>query len=441
MTASKALIVVGLGYGDEGKGSIVDHLVRKHQAHTVVRFNGGAQAAHNVVTSDGRHHTFSQFGSGTLAGAETYLSRFMLVNPIYMFSEARHLQETCGVENPLKLVTVDQWAPITTPYHVAANRLREISRGNNRHGSCGFGIGETMMDLLEYGKTRNLYAKDLYYPHKVKGLLNSIRRRKLGELVLDGVISPSGLVVNSPEAQREYDIFRDDSLVDYCAEQYQSFAAQVKRIPSEETFLREMFLQGNVIFEGAQGVLLDENHGFHPYTTWSTTTFQNAETLIRGASYPVETRRIGVLRAYHTRHGAGPFVTEDPEYASTYTDAYNAWGPWQQGFRVGHFDIPAARYALKVVRGVDEIALTHLDQIQKFQRVRVCTHYETGPVLEVQKDIDLKKQEQVTHALGKTRPSYEWFDVDRYPENLETYLGTSITIGSFGPTAEDKRDL
>ena len=83
-----AILVAGLGFGDEGKGSIVDALVRKHGAHTVVRYNGGAQAAHNVVDLDGRHHTFSQFGSGTFVpGTRTFLSRFMVVNPLGMLIE------------------------------------------------------------------------------------------------------------------------------------------------------------------------------------------------------------------------------------------------------------------------------------------------------------------------------------------------------------------
>src|SRR5687768_225602 len=139
--------VVGLGYGDEGKGTVVDYLTRKHTAHTVVRFNGGAQAAHNVVTPDGKHHTFAQFGSGTLAGARTHLSRFMLVNPLDLFNEARHL-ESLGIADPLQLVTISPDALVTTPLHVAANLIRELQ---NQHGSCGKGIGETQRTADDLG--------------------------------------------------------------------------------------------------------------------------------------------------------------------------------------------------------------------------------------------------------------------------------------------------
>lgn len=110
MSAS-VLMVCGLAWGDECKGSIVDFLTRRHRARLIVRHNGGAQCGHNVVTDDGRHHTFAQFGAGTLAGAETFLSRYMLVNPIFMLAEATHLAEI-GVSDPLSLMRVDKRATL-----------------------------------------------------------------------------------------------------------------------------------------------------------------------------------------------------------------------------------------------------------------------------------------------------------------------------------------
>jgi adenylosuccinate synthase len=123
----KSVVCCGLSFGDEAKGSIVDYLCRKATNPTVVRFNGGHQAAHNVVLPDGTHHTFSQFGSGTLAGARTHLSRFMLVEPLAMEREAEHLRQI-GVADPYSLLTVDEECVVVTPFHRAANRIREAAR-------------------------------------------------------------------------------------------------------------------------------------------------------------------------------------------------------------------------------------------------------------------------------------------------------------------------
>src|SRR6185369_4055405 len=115
---------------------LVDYFVRQSGASTVVRYNGGAQAAHNVVTAEGLHHTFAQFGSGTLAGARTHLSRFMVVNPTFLFSEAKHLAEIMKVsmDGLFDRITIERDALVTTPFHVAANRLRESLR-TKKHGS------------------------------------------------------------------------------------------------------------------------------------------------------------------------------------------------------------------------------------------------------------------------------------------------------------------
>jgi adenylosuccinate synthase len=128
-------LTVDLGFGDAGKGSMVDFLVRAEDAHTVVRYNGGAQAAHRVVTADGRAHVFSQFGSGTLAGARTQLSRFMLLDPLAMEAEAQHLQGL-GMADPLAGATIDRRALVITPFHRAINRLRELG-APVRWFSCG----------------------------------------------------------------------------------------------------------------------------------------------------------------------------------------------------------------------------------------------------------------------------------------------------------------
>src|SRR3954462_3394351 len=121
--ARKAIIVVDLAFGDCGKGTIVDFLTRQYEAHTVVRFNGGPQAGHNVVTADGRHHTFAQFGSGSFVpGVRTLLSRFMLIEPYALLNEAAHLEQI-GVPDPMSRLFIDGRCLVITPPQQAANRL------------------------------------------------------------------------------------------------------------------------------------------------------------------------------------------------------------------------------------------------------------------------------------------------------------------------------
>lgn len=142
--------------------------------------------------------------------------------------------------------------------------------------------------------------------------------------------------------------------------------------------LARVLRTGSVVFEGAQGVLLDEWHGFHPYTTWSTTTFANAEALLAESGRSCPARRLGVVRAYTTRHGPGPHMTEDRELAALLPEPHNGTGAWQGAFRVGHFDAVAHAYAVEVCGGVDALALTHLDAPARCPALRLVRGYDTG---------------------------------------------------------------
>ncbi len=134
-TRREAHLVVDLGFGDAGKGTLTDWLVRRHGARLVVRFNGGAQAGHNVVTEDGRHHTFAQFGAGSFVpGVRTHLARPTVLHPLAMLVEARHLARK-GVPDALERTTVSEGARVITPFHQAAGRLRALARGSGRHGT------------------------------------------------------------------------------------------------------------------------------------------------------------------------------------------------------------------------------------------------------------------------------------------------------------------
>ena len=451
-----AILVVDLAYGDCGKGTVVDFLTRRSDAHTVVRFNGGPQAAHNVVTPDGRHHTFAQFGSGTFVpGVRTLLSRFMLIEPYALLNEADHLARL-GVTDALDRLTIDERCPVITPAHQAANRLRELARGDGAHGTCGMGVGETMADLIDHPGLM-LHARNLADRPTVVRLLRAICDLKVEQL--RDVIAA---VRTHPKARFGLDTLLDPSWIDAAADNYAHLAARAG-VADESAVATILRAPGTLIFEGAQGVLLDEWFGFHPHTTWSTTTFANADALLDEAAPGARRTRVGVLRTYFTRHGAGPLVTEGAGLRPAVPEPHNADAGWQGRFRVGAFDAVAARYALAVTGPVDMLAVTHLDRLRHLPP-RVCSAYRStrspdatvgGPArdnlmngadriadIPVRRPADLVYQERLTGLLRSCRPEYTRLpdtSADGFLSVVSRELNTPVGITSTGPTADDKQ--
>ena len=446
-TRRHATIVVDLAFGDCGKGSIVDFLAREHvdagETPLVVRFNGGPQAAHNVVTPapDGRHHTFAQFGSGTfLPGVRTLLSRFVLIEPYALINEAEHLR-AIGVGDALRRLIVDADCLVITPPQQAANRLRELSRGPDAHGTCGMGVGEAMADAIERPELI-LRAGDLADRIGVARKLLAAREMKVEQL-REAMVSLGGM----PRARQAIETLIKGDWIDVAIDNYAWLASQVSVVDQRVTqqIIRD---SAAVIFEGAQGVLLDENHGFHPHTTWSTTTFANAELLLDEAGVTATRTRLGVLRSYFTRHGPGPFVTEDAAMRDKLPEPHNNAAGWQGGFRVGEFDAVAARYAIDVVRGLDGIALTHLDRLPALPPY-YCDAYECdGEMIwdlpTPPRTPDLAAQERLTRRLFRCRPQHAELPTaseDLFISQLADVLGVAIRLASRGPTARDKRRI
>jgi adenylosuccinate synthase len=390
---SEHTAVVDLGYGDAGKGTVVDLLCASQDVRAVLRFNGGAQAAHNVITEDGRHHTFAQFGSGTLRGVPTHLTRFMVVDPLALASEAKALG------NPFHLLTVDGDALLATPWHRAANRRRETGRGAERHGSCGMGVGETMSYAEKHPDAPRV--SDVLSPSRLRQRLAAVRDA-LGDCAVP---------------------------IDDAVDAYRAFGETVRIVGASYT--DSLLEKGPCVFEGAQGVLLDEWRGWHPHTTWSTTTFDNAFALCPSV------QRLGVVRTYTTRHGAGPFVTEDP--ALDLPESHNGLDPWQGTFRTGHFDAVAHRYAVEVAGGVDALAITHLDVPERCPDLRICTSYEGGwDRIEPGPPRDLGYQERLGARLHGTRPE-RMYRPDDWAAAISTHLGAPVLLESYGPLSSQKK--
>jgi adenylosuccinate synthase len=459
---TRAAIVVDLGFGDAGKGLVTDALVRSLGAHTVVRFNGGAQAGHNVVTPDGRHHTFAQFGAGSFVpGVRTYLSRHVVVHPTALLVEAAALARK-GVREPLERLSVSGEALVVTPFQQAACRLRELARGAGRHGSCGVGVGEAVGDALD-DPASALRARHLGDGPALSRTLVRLQEKKRAELA-DALRTLAG----SPAAEAERRVLESPAVVDAWAEAARRIAPLVT--PGDEALAARLALGGSIVFEGAQGVLLDEWHGFHPHTTWSTCTFANALDLLRECRFDGEIERIGVVRTYATRHGAGPLPTEDPALNASLPEPHNDHGPWQGAFRLGWPDFALLRYALEAAGGVDALALTHLDALARLPHVRACTAYRPPPGVRLDGALyegdalyegvgeglvrprpaashDLERQAALARTLALVRPVYEelpWArdaGPERYARYVEAQSGAPVRLLSTGPRATDLRAL
>ena len=421
MFQGKHIIAVGLGYGDEAKGATVDWLgARVPDAAAVVRWSGGAQAAHNVIHG-AVHHTFRQFGSATLLDLRTFLKAPMLVDPLMLGVEAEQLAKL-GVIDPLGLITADPAALLTTPIHRAMNRAREILRGANRHGSTGMGIGETV--AYDLAVRQGAAAGDLVGNFRAPGaVMAGVDAPRVGMLrdrarlvqALDALAFFAAPLV-AQVADEDVEMPEVGELADALVE----IGAHLN-IPADfDAELGVALAAGTVIFEGAQGVLLDEYAGFHPHTTWARVTPGALRAELIAAGHEVFT--LGITRAYMTRHGDGPMPSEA---ALDLPELHNTDGRYMGGMRAGHLDLPALRYAAAACGGLDGIAVTHLDALDGGQ-VRAVDRWELADGRVLENPAELVVDAGLAVAAGELPPGVLW----------DGFAG-EIT----GPAAADARGL
>ena len=425
----KAEIVTGLGFGDEGKGTIVDYLCRKAKGKRwVVRFKGGSQCGH-TVDADALNrtisHRFAQFGSGTLAGVPTLLADRVLVNPFTLIHEANALYGK-GLSHPMSMVFISANCWVTTPYHRILNQARELAR-NSRHGSCGMGIGETVAHAIARPGDV-LFISDLANQDRTHAKLSRIlsyveAQAEENNLHLNCLLDPQFSVENIAKSYTQF------------------LSSGVTVIPSSEELIS---LYDHVVFEGAQGVLLDEWAGFHPYTTWSNTTADWAWDLLAKV-HNENAREIGVIRAFHTRHGNGPFpsqITGDPgKIAKVLAEDDNGTNEWQGDFRVGMLDLPLLKYALCAAQTVGSIAVTWCDQqypavVKSYQNLNQSALFpRTG-----RSGLDPIDRQSQTEALYNANPVIEFVKVG-IDKLIEHETGAKVSILSMGRKSCDKIEI
>lgn len=303
-------IVCGANFGDEGKGLMTDYFSQKPNT-IVVCSNGGAQRGHTVTTPDGIRHVFHHFGSGTLNGASTYLPEDFIVNPIIFKQEWDELTK-------LKFAPVTYVNPnciVTTPFDMMANQIIEESRGKNKHGSCGLGIFETI-------KRYNAGVTDIN-AHNIRDYYFKLFEQKN--------------ITLSSEWRK---LFLNDGIFEHFLSDWDFMNRHVLTI-SDEYFLNTF---DNIVFEAAQGLLLDQNNTeYFPNLTPSNTGIKNPKRIIESVEWvdEVNIETCYVSRTYLTRHGAGKFPSEcSKRLINEYMfDKTNIPNPHQDTLRCGTLNL------------------------------------------------------------------------------------------------------
>lgn len=316
-------IVIGLGFGDEGKGATVNYLCSQFQNKNniiVQRFSGGHQAGHTVI-HDGKHHVFSNFGSGTLQGIKTYWSNNCTVDPIGIYNEYQILKEK-GITPKL---IIHPECPITTPYDKYANLFCYKTK---KHGTCGVGFGKTLER-----ESKNYYLKMIDIKH------DFVFKTKME------MIDKHYYSINNSFLKENLSLFYD--AIDF-----------IKNSNDIEMNPCLMFNK-NVIYEGSQGLLLDKNIGFFPHVSNIdlVSLFYNLEN-----SYET----FYVTRAYQTRHGNGPMSNLDKKHNIKIKETETNKNNSQQGeFRISLLDLDLLKYSLEKCNTIypKTLVITCLDDI------------------------------------------------------------------------------
>lgn len=317
---------IGAGFGDEGKGLTTDYLIREHGktgTKLVIRYNGGPQAGHTVETDDGKRHIFSHFGSGTFAGANTYFSKFCSVNPMLFNKEYDTLKAKVGTF-PLQLVS--HLCQVTTPWDMILNQNVEKQRSGRKHGSTGMGVGVTEDRRLKEIETPIGYLSRLSR-NGMRHEFSRIRDMLFG-LHTAPLYDYMGMRMDIKEmSQTDLSAFTQKK---YMESFLDHFELMLERIGLEFKG-NHLFDYDTIVFEGAQGLLLDERYGCSPYTTWSNTGVHNVVELCNEMGVHLDEITY-ITRSYGTRHGAGPVYRDGSmrrDFRINIVDGTNVPNPWQ----------------------------------------------------------------------------------------------------------------
>ncbi len=417
------VVVIGLQWGDEGKGKIIDLLAE--QADIVVRFQGGNNAGHTIVVN-GKKHIFHLIPSGILHPEKRCcIGNGVVIDPAVLLEEFKKLKEN-GVELTPQRFLISERAHLIMPYHKAIDLAREAKKGKTKIGTTGRGIGPCYEDKAARTGFRMIDLMD-------KSFFENRLRTQIEEknFYLTQYLKAEG--VDFRETAQTY--------FEY-AEKLAPFIGDVAR------FLWRAKEEGkNILFEGAQGTHLDMDHGTYPYVTSSNTV---ASSICAGAGFPINAidTIIGVCKAYTTRVGGGPFPTELTDFPGEYLrEKGKEFGATTgRPRRCGWLDLVVVKQAVRL-NGVQKLALTKLDVLTGLEEIKVCIGYNYQG-----KTIDYVPTS--FSAIAECKPVYNSFSgwketlkgksweglphtAKVYLEFISDFLGIPISIVSIGSGREE----
>jgi adenylosuccinate synthase len=416
----KSIIVVGAQWGDEGKGKIVD--IYSEFADTIVRSTGGNNAGHTLVVK-GEKFVFHLIPSGILhPGKKCVIANGVVVDPKVLLAEVGRLKERGYLKDDAQL-KVGLLANIILPYHIVLDRVREEKLGSRKIGTTARGIGPCYEDKIARTGIR---ACDLLHPDTLAEKLKA--NLEVKNYLLKNYYGAEEVPFQST------------------LEEYLAYGERLSpHLIDTSSFLNEEINRGSkVLFEGAQGTLLDIDHGTYPFVTSSNTTAGGACTG-SGVGPTKISGVIGVSKAYATRVGGGPFPTElFDEEGQLIRDRGHEYGSTTgRPRRCGWFDAPVVRYA-KRLNGLSGLALTKLDVLSGLPRIKICVAYEIGGTRRDEVPLSLAEfeeakpvYEQVEGWKEDITTAKELSDLpkaaQKYIRVLEEVSGVEISLVSVGP--------
>lgn len=414
-------VVVGAQWGDEGKGKVVD-LLGKH-VDMVVRYQGGNNAGHTVVVN-GKKTVLHLLPSGILnKDALCVIGPGVVLNPFVLFDEVKQLEEQGLTCDHLRISDRTQ---LLMPYHVRLDELIEARGGKYKVGTTKNGIGPCYSDKYSRIGIRVCDLQDWdVFVEKLKSTLE-IKNAEIEKVY-------GGEPFDYDEMVAQFKVLREKLLPMIC---------------DSVSLVNEALEQDKgVLFEGAQANMLDINYGTYPFVTSSSPT---SAGVLEGAGVPPQslTRIIGIVKAYSTRVGEGPFITEllDETGESLRQKGFEFGATTGRPRRCGWLDLPVVKQAVRI-NGLTDIAITKIDILSGYDKIPVCVGYEMNG-----KEIDYVPAS--LKAYGECKPIWKVFDgwnedisnirnyedlpenCRKYVEFIEEYTGTTVSLVSVSPERE-----